>query len=113
VDGILYVSQSQAPLFGEVWMNAVMNAELNQLVGPIQTKGGYSLFKVVERHPEVYHGLELARVRKAVVRDVRERAEREHFNSQLRALRQKYAERIEVFEDHLQNFGDADPLAQS
>lgn len=111
-EGVIYVSQSQAPLFGEVWMNAVMNAELNQLMGPIQTKGGYSVFKVVARHAEVYHGLELERVRKSVVRDVREQAEREHFNSQLRALRQKYAERIEVYEDHLQYLDDAAPSAQ-
>ena len=35
-------------------MNAVMNAELNQLQGPIQTRGGYSIFRVVERYPEIY-----------------------------------------------------------
>ena len=39
-DGLLYVSQSQAPFLGEAWMNAVMNAELHQLQGPIQTRGG-------------------------------------------------------------------------
>ena len=39
-DGLLYVSESQAPFLGEAWMNAVMNAELNQLQGPIQTRGG-------------------------------------------------------------------------
>ena len=54
-------------------MNAVMNAELNQLKGPVQTKGGYSLFKVVERYDEVYHGLDNERVRNSVTRDVREK----------------------------------------
>ena len=100
-EGLLYVSQSQAPFLGEAWMNAVMNAELHQLQGPIQTRGGYSIFRVIERYPEIYHGLELERVRNVVVRDVRERTEREFFNSYLRDLHQKYAEQIDVYEEHL------------
>jgi parvulin-like peptidyl-prolyl isomerase len=100
-DGLLYVSQSQAPFLGEVWMNAVMNAELHQLQGPIQTRGGYSIFRVIERHPEIYYSLELERVRNSVERDVRERMEREFFNSYLRDLRQKYAAQIDVYEEHL------------
>ena len=105
-DGLLYVSESQAPFLGEVWMNAVMNAELQQLQGPIQTRGGYSVFRVIERYPEIYHGLELERVRNSVERDVRERAEREFFNSYLRDLRQKYAEQIDVHEEHLRYLDD-------
>ena len=105
-DGLLYVSQSQAPFLGEAWMNAVMNAELHQLQGPIQTRGGYSIFRVIERHPEIYYSLELERVRNSVERDVRERIEREFFNSYLRDLRQKYAEQIDVFEEHLRYLDD-------
>ena len=105
-DGLLYVSQSQAPFLGEPWMNAVMNAELQQLQGPIQTRGGYSIFRVIERYPEIYYGLELERVRNAVERDVRERIEREFFNSYLRDLRQKYAEQIDVYEEHLRYLDD-------
>ena len=105
-NGLLYVSESQAPFLGEAWMNTVMNAELNQLQGPIQTRGGYSIFRVIERFPEVYHGLELERVRNAVERDVRERTEREFFNSYLRDLRQKYAEQIDVYEEHLRYLDD-------
>ena len=104
--GLLYVSQSQAPFLGEAWMNAVMNAELQQLQGPIQTRGGYSIFRVIERYPEIYYGLELERVRSSVERDVRERAEREFFNSYLRDLRQKYAEQIDVYEAHLRYLDD-------
>ena len=110
-DGFLYVSESQAPFLGETWMNAVMNAELNQLQGPIQTRGGYSIFRVIERSPEVYHGLELERVKNAVERDVRERAERKFFNSYLHDLRQKYAEQIDVYEEHLRYLDDE--LAQN
>ena len=105
-DGLLYVSQSQAPFLGEAWMNAVMSAELHQLQGPIQTRGGYSIFRVIERHPEIYYSLELERVRNSVERDVRERIEREFFNSYLRDLRQKYAAQIDVHEDHLRYLDD-------
>ena len=105
-DGLLYVSQSQAPFLGEAWMNAVMNAELNQLQGPIQTRGGYSIFRVIERYPEIYHGLELERVRNAVMRDVRERTEREYFNGYLLDWHQKYDEQIDVYEEHLRYLDD-------
>ena len=105
--GVIYVSQSQAPLFGETWMNAVMNAELNQLKGPIQTKGGYSLFKVVERYDEVYHDLDNERVRNSVTRDVREKKERHYFNDQLQAFRDKFADQTKVFEEHLEHYADA------
>ena len=87
-------------------MNAVMNAELNQLQGPIQTRGGYSIFRVIERYPEIYHGLELERVRDVVMRDVRERTEREYFNGYLLDLHKKYAEQIDVYEEHLRYFDD-------
>lgn len=105
-DGVLYVSASQAPLFGEVWMNAVLAAEPGQLRGPIQTKGGYSVFKVVEKHPETFYPLSGERVRKSVTRDVRERKEREYFNGYLQELRRKYADGIEVHEEHLQYVGE-------
>ncbi|HIL11219.1 MAG TPA: peptidyl-prolyl cis-trans isomerase [Candidatus Latescibacteria bacterium] len=105
-NGRIYVSQSQAPVLGEAWMNAVMNAELNQLSGPIQSKGGYSIFRVIEMHPEVYHTLDDEQVRYKVTRDVRERLEREHFNAYVRDLRKKYATQIEVFEQHLQLLPD-------
>jgi len=110
--GVIYVSQSQVPLFGETWMNAVMNAELHQLKGPIQTKGGYSLFKVVERYDAVYHDLDNERVRNSVTRDVREKKERHHFNDQLQAFRDKFADRITVFEEHLEHYADASAPAE-
>ena len=105
-DGRLYVSESQAPFLGEAWMDAVMKAELHQLQGPVQTRGGYSLFRVVERYPEIYHGLDLQTVRNAVVRDVRERVERAFFNRYLRDLREKYAAQIDVYEEHLRYLAD-------
>ena len=79
---------------------------------PIQTKGGYSLFKVVERYDEVYHDLDNERVRSSVTRDVREKKERHHFNDQLQAFRDKFADRITVFEEHLEHYTAASPPAE-
>lgn len=106
-DGAIDLSASQAPFYGEAWMNAVMNAPLNQIRGPIQTRGGYSVFKVLEKYPESFFSLEVERVRQSVTRDVREQKAREHFNRYLEELRQKYADRIEVFEENLQHLPQA------
>ena len=100
--GIIDVSASQAPLYGEVWMNAVMNAPLNQIRGPVQTRGGYSVFKTLEMHPESFFTLENDRVRQSVTRDARVRKERALFNRYLEELREKFADRIEVYEENLQ-----------
>jgi len=102
-NGVIDVAASQAPFYGEAWMNAVMNAPLNQFRGPIQTRGGYSVFKVLEKHPETFFSLEVEGVRQSVIRDVRVHKEREHFNRYLEELRRKYADRIEVFEENLQH----------
>lgn len=115
-NGVMNVAASQAPFYGEDWMNAVMNAPLNQIRGPLQTKGGYSVFKVLEKHPEQFFPLENELVRKAVARDARVRKEREQFNRYLEELREKYADRIEVYEENLrqlpQKESEAAPAAQ-
>ncbi len=83
-------------------MNAVMNAPLNQIRGPVQTRGGYSVFKTLEMHPESFFTLENDRVRQSVTRDARVRKERALFNRYLEELREKFADRIEVYEENLQ-----------
>ena len=107
-DGIWDLSASQAPLYGEAWMKAVMNAPLNQVLGPIETRGGYSLFKVLEMYPETFASLEVDKVRRSVARDVRWKKESAHFNRYLEELRQKYADRVEVFEENLQRLEESE-----
>jgi len=106
-DGLLDVSTSHTPMYGEVWMNAVMNAPLNEVRGPIKTTGGYSVFTVLEKHPEIFHTLESDRVRRSVTRDVRQQKERRAFNRYLEALRQKYAGQITVYEEALASLREA------
>jgi hypothetical protein len=116
-NGLMDVSASQAPLYGEAWMNAVMNAPLSQVQGPIQTKGGYSVFAVVERYPESFFTLEDEMVRRSVTREARVRKEREVFNRYLEELRREYADRIEVYEENLLHLpreeADASPAVQT
>ena len=101
-DGILLVYDSQAVLYGEAWMNAVMSAPLNELQGPVQTKGKeYSVFRVIERFPESFYTLERRRVREYVTRSIRERKERTVFNEYLEDLREEYAERIKIYEENM------------
>lgn len=109
-DGILDVSTSHTPAYGETWMNAVMNAPLDEVRGPIKTTGGYSVFRVLERHPEHYYTLADARVRRAVARDLGQQLEREGFNRFVEDLRQRYADRIELHEEPLESL---EPVAGS
>ena len=100
-NGMLDVSTSHTPAFGQIWMNAVMNAPEAELRGPIKTTGGFSIFKVVEKHPEHFYTLDNERVQQAVERNVRERQQRQHFNLFAEDVRLRYAERVTIYEDNL------------
>ena len=100
-EGILDVFEVQAMIFGEAWLNAVMNAPLNEIQGPVESKGGYSLFKVLERRPRDYFKLENERVRTTLRREIRDLKKRGLFNEFLESLRRKHSDRIYVAEDNL------------
>jgi hypothetical protein len=100
-DGNLRVSTPQIPFYGEEWVNAVMNAPLNQVQGPVQTRGGYSIFKLLERYPEELFPLQ-GKVLRLVRNRVKEEKEREIFNQYLWDLRQRYANGVEVYQEHLE-----------
>ena len=100
-EGVLDVFEVQAMIFGEAWLNAVMNAPLNELQGPVESKGGYSLFKVLERRPRDYFKLENERVRTTLSREIRDIKKRVLFNEFLESLRRKHSHRTYVSEDNL------------
>lgn len=102
VDGVIRVFPIQATIYGQEWMDAVMAAPLNTVQGPIPTKGGYSIFAVIERQPESHYTLEQKRVRRSAEQAVREKKEMRQFNSYLKKLHQKYSDRVEVFEERLE-----------
>ena len=99
--GVLEVFEVQSPVFGEAWLNAAMNAPLNELQGPVESKGGFSLFKVLERWPRDYFKLENERVRTTLKRELRDIKERELFNGFLGSLLQKHSDRIHVSQENL------------
>jgi hypothetical protein len=101
-DGVLTVYGPQAPVYGEAWMSVAMNAPLGQVQGPVQTKGGYSVFRVLERQPESHYGLDQSRVRRDVESGVEAEKERTQFNEYLDGLRRKNASRVRIYQDHLE-----------
>jgi parvulin-like peptidyl-prolyl isomerase len=102
--GILQVWDSQRPLYGDPWMNAVMNAPLDSVRGPVKTEGGYSVFRVLERDPESYHALSNERVEKSVRRELTRMRERDLFNAHMDELERQHADEIEVFEGNLRSW---------
>jgi parvulin-like peptidyl-prolyl isomerase len=100
-NGIVEVSTLHMAAYGEIWMNAVMNAPESEVRGPIKTSGGFSVFKVIERHPERFHTLDNERVRQAVEREVRQRQQRQHFNLFAEDVRMRYADRVTIYEDNV------------
>lgn len=97
----LVVYGLQGPIYGEGWLKAVMKVPLGTVQGPLKCKGGYSVFKVLDRQPESYFGLDQQGVLRSVKREVTEEKEREAFNTFVDELRGKQASQVEIFEDHL------------
>ncbi|MEW6755590.1 MAG: hypothetical protein AB1505_32125, partial [Candidatus Latescibacterota bacterium] len=93
--------------YGERWVRAVMEEPIGSLQGPIRTKGGYSVFRVLERQPESYYPLETQRVRRAVERWVVEDKERVRFNDYMRELRRRRAGEIRIHGANLERWAAA------
>jgi len=100
-DGRLTAYANQEFLFGSDWLAAALNAPLGELRGPLETRGGYSLFKALEREPESHYPLQ-GRVERIVRREVREEREQIAFNEYLYGLREERADQIEVYEQNLE-----------
>ena len=78
---------------------AVFSAEEGQLVGPVEVRGGYSVFRFLRRAEGAPQTL--AEVRSQVEAFVRRRKEREQFEVFIKNLRMKYENQIEVFDKRL------------
>jgi parvulin-like peptidyl-prolyl isomerase len=100
-DGVLVVYGPQGPIYGEEWLKAVMHVPVGTVQGPLRCKGGYSVFKVLERQPESYFGLDQQGVLRSVRRAVTEEKERRAFNGFLEELQRRRAGQVRIFEEHL------------
>ena len=102
------IYDSQAPLFGEVWMNVVMNAPLGEIQGPVRNKAGeYSIFTVLERYPEEFYSLDNKKVRDRVEQAVKERKNIVSFNAYVEKLRDKYANETEIYTRHIEQLSES------
>jgi parvulin-like peptidyl-prolyl isomerase len=105
-DGVIQVHDGETGAYGEAWLKAVMSAPLDQLQGPIQARGGFSLFRVLEREVRSYYSLENPRIRRSVQRALMESRERILFNELLERLLTQHAGKIEVFDRNLAAWED-------
>lgn len=105
-DGGIQVHDGETGAYGEAWLKAVMSAPLGQLQGPIQARGGFSLFRVLEREERSYYSLENPRIRRSVERALMESRERTLFNGLLERLLTQHTDKIEVFERNLAAWED-------
>ena len=83
---------------------AAKEAEIGEVVGPIKSTQGYSVFEVLKKEPGRQHSFEESRIR------VAEHLRQERINAGAAALverlNDKYSEGIQLFETHLQAAGD-------
>ncbi len=91
----------------------VLEAKLGKVIGPIEAKGGYAVFKVLKREPP--RRKSLSEVKNAVTKLLRQREEERLFNELIKNLREKYDPQITIYEDILQKvtIGGTDVSAQS
>ena len=79
-------------------------ARVGEVVGPVKSNQGYSVFEILEKEPGRQHSFEKARIR------VAEHLRRELVNDGAEALvtrlNAKYSRGIKIYEAHLQPFAD-------
>lgn len=92
----LYITYSKA--FHLDLIKAAREVEPGELVGPVKTHEGYSVFKVLSRKGEQET---FAEARKRVQATVNWVKKQQVFEGFVAELRQKYAAQVEVREDHL------------
>ena len=83
---------------------AAKEAEIGEVVGPVKSTQGYSVFEVLKKEPGRQHSFEESRIR------VAEHLRQERINAGAAALverlNDKYSESIQVFEAHLKTAGE-------
>ena len=97
-DGLVCMISLNEVVYPRLWP-ALQEAPLGALRGPVETRDGYILFKVMrhqEPQPEPADKA-LLRARASLV----QRQEREHFNELMDQLRAKYRDQVTAFADRL------------
>ncbi|MCK4416557.1 MAG: peptidylprolyl isomerase [Candidatus Latescibacteria bacterium] len=100
-------------IFGKRFVEAVFEARLGKIIGPIEARSGYAVFKVLKREPPRRRSL--GEIKNAVTTLLQQREEERLFNELIKNLREKYDPQITIYEDILQKIttGETDVSAQS
>ena len=83
---------------------AAKEAEIGEVVGPIKSTQGYSVFEVLKKEPGRQHSFEESRIR--VAEHLRQARINAGAAALVERLNDKYSEGIQLFETHLQAAGD-------
>jgi peptidyl-prolyl cis-trans isomerase C len=87
--------------YGEVGLEA-RHAQVGQVVGPVKSTQGYSVFKVLAKSPAQPQSFEECRIRVAF--HLKQELAERHFDELVRRLNQRYAGQVQVYEEHLQAY---------
>ena len=87
------------PLFGPHARRVACEAPVGVLQGPLQVRGGFSIFKVLDREEGIHP---FGTVRQQVDAMVRTNAQDRAMGRFLESLREKYASRIKVYKHALE-----------
>ena len=97
-DGKLHMHGYQRARYGAL-VDEALAADVGQLVGPVQVRQGYSVFRVVERSEGQLQPF--ARAERRATASLRVIREEELFNSLVAEVREKYADQVRIFEPEL------------
>lgn len=97
--GHFHLHPYERAVFGAL-LDTAMAARIGEVKGPVQVRGGYSVFKVVKKTPPQLQSFDQAVPR--AIYWFKSQEEDRLFQDLLRRLREKYAGEVILFEDRLQ-----------
>ena len=97
-EGRFHVHRYESPQFGG-FVEAVVEAAIGELTGPVKVQEGYSIFKVLsrERKRETFAEAEMM-----VRSQLRRKRHRNAFNEYMEELRSRYESEVSIHEDRLE-----------
>ena len=99
--GKIHLHTFERAVFGPLHDQAMEKAPVGELLGPLELKEGFSIFRVEERTPATPQSYERSRSRSKYW--LRKREEKIHFEAMISGLRQTYASVVVVYEDNLKS----------
>lgn len=96
--GELHLYSYAEPIYGDLVRQALA-AEVGQLVGPVETEGGHSVFRLLKKSGGQLQPF--AKVEQRAKATLQSQKEDQLFNVLVSAVREKYADQIRIFEDVL------------